>query len=453
VTAVQQLAFDGVTMPRITVEMAFGSTATEDLRAAGVFILGESFLDGPDVLGSLSWAEVSEDVKSLRYAGGFSDDTSGASPGTSTLVLDNSDGFYDPTVAESPSSGTVGVYPSTSRYPNTTEYPMPAPVEGPTEASEIDVGKPVQVTFTWADGNYRAFTHYVDRITVDAGQDPTVTFECVDGLDALGRAPVPEVPLAFGGDTSDQRLGRILDLAQWPTSMRSVETGLLTLEATTFGGQALPLAQEVTDTEQGRLFVDADGKVVFYNRMHVYTAARSLTVQATISDQGGAATEMVELAVTKDRARVYNHAAVTRAAEGAVEQVATDPASIAKYGIRSYPGQVGTLVPTDADAYALASWLVSQYGLPRTEVRQVTIDATAQGTWSELLPLQLFDRIRVVRDYGPVTIDRELLIFGYEVSITAEPMEWTITYSTVDPTTFVPFVLGTSVLGGTHRLA
>lgn len=447
---VQQIIFDGVKAPRITIEMAFGSTALEDLRAAGIFILGESVLGGPDVLGTVSWVEVTDDVRSLTYTGGFSDDTSGAAPGTSRLVLDNSGGSYDPTVAESPVS-LAEAYPATDRYPSTGDYPMPAPVVGPTEASQVDVGKPVRVSFTWADGTYAAFTHRVKRIILDAGYDPTVTFECVDGLEALGRAPIGELAdPAFAGDTADQRITRILDLAQWPTGMRSLETGLMTLAETTLGGQALPLAQEVADTEQGHLFIDPEGRVVFHNRTHIYTAARSLTVQATVTDQGGANVEAVELTVTKDWDRIYNQASVTRT--GGVEQVYVDAASVAKYGPLQYPGQVGTLAPSDADAYALASWLVSQYATPRTEVRQVVIDATAQGMWATLLPLRLFDRIRVVRDYGPVTIDRELLVFGFEVAITAEPVEWTYTFSTVDPSNFVPFTLGTSVLGGPDRL-
>lgn len=444
--------WDGVQGPRISVEVAYGATSLEDLRAAGIFILGESVLGGPDVLGTLSWVEIVNDVISLSYGAGFDDEISGAQPATSTVVLDGSTGSYDPTVAESPLS-LAGHYPSPTRFPSTTDFPRAAPVSGPVDASEVDVGKPLRVSYWWADETYSAFTHTVDKIRMSVGLDPVVTFECVDGLEALGRAPIPELAVpSFAGDTADQRLTRILDLAQWPTGHRSLETGLVILAETTLGGQALPLAQEVADTEMGRLYIDPDGILVFTNRMHIYTAARSLTVQATITDAGGANVEAYDQSppeVVKDRGRVYNQAHVTRT--GGVEQFAEDVASRAKYGPREYPGAVGALAPTDGDAFALASWLVSQYATPRTEVRELVIDATGQGMWATLLPLRLFDRLRFVRDYGPVTVDRELLLFGYRVDI--GPDEWQITMSTVDPTTFVPFVLGTSVLGGTHRLA
>lgn len=441
------MRFDGVQAPQVTVEMAFGSTSTADLRAAGTFILGESLLGGTDTLGNVSWVEVTDDVIGLTYRGGFDDEASDVSPGTSTITVENYSGVYDPTVAESPVS-LAGAYPSPTRYPSTGDYPLPAPLAGPTDAAEVDVGKPVRVRFTWAGTSYTAFTHYVDAISFDAGFEPTVTFSCVDGLEALGRVELGEIPPSFAGDLPGVRLGRILDLAGWPTSQRSLVDGVLTLAETTYGGYALPLAQEVADTESGRIFINPDGDFTFYSRLHNYVASRSKTVQATLSDVG-TDVDMLSLVIVKDRGRVYNQAKVTRT--GGVEQFAEDPTSRQTHGPRLYPGQIGALAPSDADAYSLASWLVAQYAQPRTEVRQVSIDATVQGMWAALLPLRLFDRIRVVRDYGPVTVDRELLIFGFEVSVS--PDQWTYTFSTVDPSQFTPFFLGVSTLDSVAQLA
>lgn len=442
------LAFDGVTAPEVLVDFAFGATSTADLAAAGTFILNDSTLGGTDTLGSVSWVSVVGDVVALEIRVGQDDETSGASVGTCSVTVENYSGAYDPTIAEFVDLPS-GVFPSVRLYPSTSLFPDELTFPDQTGAQQVDVGKPMRVRYRWGSTTYSRFTGQIDDITLDAGYEPTVTFSCVDGLESLGRAKIPELPAPlFAGDRADQRINRILNLAGFPSSRRSLEVGLLTLAATDYGDFALPLLQEVADSELGTIAVDPDGKFQFFNRLHVYTATRSTTVQATFSDVG-TDVDMLQLQVSKSRSRLFNEARVTR--DGGVEQVASDSASQTAYGIRSYPGQVGTLAPTDADALSLASWLVGRYSRPHAEVRQVTVDATAQGMWSVLLPLRPLDRIRVIRDYGPVTLDRELVIRGMQETVSQA--QWQFSFSTTNVVDFAPFILGTSTLGGPNQLA
>jgi len=440
--------FDGINAPEVIVEFAFGSTSTADLAAAGTFIIGSSLIGGPDKLGSVSWVQVADDVLSLDITTGQDDDTTGARPGTARVVVENYSGAYDPTQAEIVDVPT-GLFPSTSMFPDTTVFPDDLAFPDVLGAEQVDVGKPVRIRYRFGTTVYSRFSGQVDDITFDAGLEPTVTFDCVDGLDNLGRAQLAALAApAFDGDRSDVRIGRILDLGGWPTSQRSLETGLLTLSATAYGDFALPLLQQVADSELGTVMVDPDGKFVFYNRLHIYTATRSTTVQATLSDVG-TDVDMLSLAITKSRSKVYNEVHVTR--DGGVEQVAVDAVSKGKYGPRSYPGQVGVLAPTDGDAFSLASWLVSRYAQPHAEIRQVTVDATVQNMWATLLNLRPLDRIRVVRDYGPSTIDMQLIVYGLQEQVT--PLGWQYTFSTINVTDFTPFIIGTSLIGGPGKLA
>jgi hypothetical protein len=440
--------FDGVHAPEVIVEFAFGATSTADLARAGTFILNDSLLGGTDTLGSVSWANVTGDVVGLQISVGQDDETSGASIGTASVTVENYSGAYDPTVAEFVDIPS-GVFPSAGLFPGTGVFPDVGSFPDVTGAQQVDVGKPMRIRYRFGATTYSRFSGQIDEITFDAGYEPAVTFSCVDGLENLGRARLAELVVpAFDGDRSDVRAGRILDLAGFPSSRRTLEAGLLTLAPSDFGDFALPLLQEVADSELGTIGVDPDGRFQFFNRLHVYTATRSTTVQATFSDVG-TDVDMLQLQVAKSRSRVYNEARVTR--DGGVEQVAIDAASQAAYGPRSYPGQVGTLAPTDADAFSLASWLVGRYGRPHAEVRQVSIDASVQGMWTTLLPLRPLDLIRVIRDYGPVTLDRQLIVRGMQESVTQS--SWTFSFSTTNVLDFTPFVIGTSLLGGTGQLA
>jgi hypothetical protein len=264
----------------------------------------------------------------------------------------------------------------------------------------LDIGRPVWILADWQNVSYPLYYGFVAGIVPNYGTDPTVTFNCTDALELLGRAAVGTIGSSYDNDTTGVRAGRILDAAQWPSASRALDTGYSTCQATTFGDKALPLLQQVVDTELGRLYQDTSGNIVFYDRTRVYFASRSTTVQAVISDLG-TDVDMVDVSFAKDGALLFNEARVTR--NGGTEQVVQDASTVKSYGIRTYPNQAGPLLRTDADAFSMASWLVSKYKTPQVRIQQVTVEAASQGMWSALLPLKFLDRVRVVRAYGGAT--------------------------------------------------
>ncbi len=403
------MKFDGVTAPILLVQLAIGGNTSTDPSASG-FVLGVSQLNTGQ-LGLLDWVDISIDCDRVTFTRGMSGELEDASPGHATLTLDNFSGDYDPT-------NTAGQY-----------------------FGSLDVGVPVWIQAIWGTASYDLFRGFIDVITVDAGRDPSVTISCDDGLEVLGRA---SFTTAYpDGDATGVRVGRILDNAQWPSSLRTIDTGYSTCQATSGAdpaGFALPMLNDVLATELGLLAVDGSGNVVFYDRLHPYLNSRSQTVQATVSDANDV--DMLALQVSRDRSLVFTQARITR--NGGTEQVYGDTAAQTKYGVRTYGGQAGTLLRTDVDAASLATWIVGRFKTPVDRIRSVVIDGATQAQWATLLPLTFLDRMRAIRDYGPNTIDVQVVIIGMEQDITQD--SWLFTYNTRNVDAFNPFILNTSQL-------
>ncbi len=405
-----------LSLPTVTVSFAFGGSTVNDPNALGKFVLNTSTLGpaGTDVLGLLGWTQVPQaDVLAVQVTQGQADELSAPAPGSATILLDNSTGTYD--------------------WIN---------------GSQLSLGLPVMIQLSWAGTDYGWFRGTIENLTLDAAWDKTVTVSCVDALETLGRARVDTIVSQFDNDLTGTRVGRILDAADWPTSLRSIDAGLEHMQATTYGDNALPLLVECSDTEFGVLFVDGDGKINFYDRLHVYTATRSLNVQATFSDSG-TDVDMVDLSVVRSFDTVFTQASVTR--DGGTEQIYTDSTAANTYGIRTYSGSAGVKLRGDPDAADLASWIVARYKSPKDEVGQIQIDATTQtDMWATILALKLYDRVAISRDYGPETINLQLLLQGRSLQADASGSVQ-ITFATRNTDVFSPFILNSSTLNSTSR--
>lgn len=404
-------SLDGVNAPQIIVEVAFGGTTTID-PAGGYFVLDSSAL-GTGQLGAVGFVDVTADVQRVSFQRGQAGELEAASPGTCQVYLDNTAGTYDPLNPASPWYG------------------------------QLDVGVAVWVKAIWQGVTYPLFRGFTDSITLDAGFDPTVTLACTDGLEVLASAvlrsgfPYPD------GETTGARINRILDGAAWPTTLRKIDTGLSTCQQTVLGdaGSALQMVNDAVATELGFLAVDGNGAVVFYDRLHPYLAHRSQTVRATISDVG-TDVDMLEVTVSKQRDTIANRALITR--NGGIEQQADDVTSQTAYGIRTFSGTAGTLLRVDSDALSIGNWIVGRSKTPNVRVTHVTIHAETQGMWTTLLGLTYLDRIRVVRDYGPNTLDVQVIIQSLNHDITQD--YWEIGFDTRNIDSFKPFQLNTSKL-------
>lgn len=424
------MKFDGTNAPTMKISLAQAGGITSDLTSA------------------LTWTDFTAgEVQSVSITRGLSTEFDSAQSGKCTVVVDNLSGNYDP-------ANTAGPY-----YPN------------------LEIGKPMQVAGVFSSTTYPRFRGYIDDIQPNTGFEPTTTITLVDAVDLLSRAEIPARTVrdffgelvddpAYDGDTTGARIGRILDLAGRPATMRALDTGQSECAATVFGNFALPLVQEAVETELGWFFQDTTGTLQFKDRYAVLHDSTSTAVQATVSDVG---TDVDMLSITRRRGAntVFNDATVTRsqapappavpnlrlfprgplrftqareAADRPASQHVTDATSVTAYGLRSYPGSPGKLLRADQYAWAMASWLVSRYKTPADVVSSVEVDAAQNGTslWPALLALDLLYRIRVKRTYGkpaPFALDRQLLVLGLNEEITTD--SWHFTFNTVDPSRLV----------------
>ena len=177
---------------------------------------------------------------------------------------------------------------------------------------------------------------------------------------------------AWSGDRSDERIDRLLDLIGWPGDMRSLEVGASLLQgANGDDTELLAHVQAVERTEQGRFFVDPDGVVVFHSRHHHITSEDSLYPVAYLSDAGSGAEAFSGLETTFGEANVSNDVVAQRT--GGLAQRVTDQTSVDRYFQQSREDLSGLLSLTDAEARALAEYVLDRYKEPAVRVEALTL--------------------------------------------------------------------------------
>ena len=241
--------FNGTNAPTIVVEFDYGNR--------GLFTLGISPLGGTDVLGgsaALNWQPITiTDVRRIAIRRGKSQENQAIQPGTCSITVDNFSGNYDPDNAAS----------SFFWYGYST----------------LVRGMAVRVSAVWSSVTYVLFVGEIEDIATDVSLDPTVTFTAVDQLAGLANVSLSTIIAAYSGDTTAARIGRYLDLAEFPTSQRSL-TGARTMQPTTLGSNVLALCEEAAACEYGRFFIDRNGNA----KLIPYENLKTTTLQFALSD-------------------------------------------------------------------------------------------------------------------------------------------------------------------------
>lgn len=269
----------------------------------------------------------------------------------------------------------------------------------------------------------------------------------------------------WDGDTSGERLGRILDVIGWPATDRVIDTGQSILGPEPLGGSALDALKRVAAAEDGRLFIDGDGKVTFLNRHHTLL---DTTIVATWGDDGAAG----ELPYSTDGFEIKNDRDLIRNAAsghrpGGATQTHEDPTSSASFTRRDFSvGEVA--VRNDSELRNRLEYTVDKYKDPVTRIESIVIHPakapsppatwTSNQLWAAALGAKIGQRHRVKRRPQSVgdAIDLEVIVEGVEhrvgTSVQGAIADWeTVLYlSPADTKKY--WVLGTSELGVDTRL-
>ena len=251
------------------------------------------------------------------------------------------------------------------------------------------------------------FDGFIDdpRRVYDRRRGCTWQLRCYDLLALLAEDTVTDLANGLGaGEKTGARIGRLLDLAGVPVSMRDINTGLSDCAAHVAStNQLLPEIQKAVDTESGRVFVSADGKLTFQER---YSDPAFFSVAIGDSTTNSPAAHTVASGVE----RVFPRAEVTWSGG---TTAAEDTSAVAQFGRRTR--SLTTLIDNERYAESLAEWTTLRLSSIREYLPTISIGPFTDLTHAtQLLGLDLFDRLSVSRrPVGAVSSDTfDVLIEG-----------------------------------------
>ena len=227
----------------------------------------------------------------------------------------------------------------------------------------------------------------------------------------------------------DEMLAAVIEATAWPVSWQSIDASTVKYGGVKWGQDALTVLQGLALTEGGRLFVDKAGDLTFYNRSQDFTAARSITSQATYSDSGSAG--VIPFNAVGEIAYSDKHLAnkVTVTTANGVAFTSEDTTSQTTYGIVAKEITTSLASPSDAQTYA--DIYLTKYKSPSLRIAnwQVLPQAKPAVAFPKVLDSRLTDRItfEIKPNNVGTRISEEMLI--EEIVHEFTPDTWQTTFS------------------------
>lgn len=295
-------------------------------------------------------------------------------------------------------------------------------VNGASDGAAALVGTPVANDYVWIGAR---------------PSDPTEGFEgTIDEVAFYAAAPsaarldahYAAMSAPWDGDASGARVGKVLDLVDWPSADRHLDTGISTLQATALATSALEYAQKVEETENGSLYMTGQGKVRFRER-HAALKSPHNTSQATFGD-GAGELGYHDIVINHDDAQVRNLARITR--DGGVTQQASDATSIDDYFERTFE-RTGQLHDSDTESLSAAEWIVAHFKDAVVRVDSLVLrPGRAPATlYPQALGREMGDRVTVKRRPQAVgsAISTDVLVEGITHDVDVSSQMWQTTWN------------------------
>jgi hypothetical protein len=307
------------------------------------------------LLGGTLFYDVSQYVRQVSIRRGKSRQLDKFTAGNASIEFNNNTRTFDPEYASSPYFGQI--------IPKRT-------VKVSTGGSAVFYG----VVDDW-------------NLNYDLSGLSTAGADCVDGFTQLAQGALSAHTAT--SQLTGARLNAVLDRSEvaWPASLRDIDAGseLLQADAVDDGTNALDYLQLVNSSEPGSIFIGKDGSFVFKDR----TVAPVSAGQVIFADDGSGI-KFSAVNVVYGSELLYNYVQIERLNGGTA--IAQDADSISTYGQQALI-QSGLLLDTDADAEALADYLVSIYSEPeyRFETLAVQMEALTSAEQIKVLGLEIND--------------------------------------------------------------
>jgi len=358
-------------------------------------------LDGTTFVldGLTDFADVTDGARSIRIKRGRRDIADQFGAGTMTFVLDDTaaGGVFNPFATDSP------YYDPSNNKPGLAPMRL---VRLYRESELLFVGRIIDYDYNFAlDG------------------DDTVSVTCADDFYLLAQTVTDEVHI--DKELSGARIETILDLTEvnYPTgAARSIATGTVELGGHTGGGGGghdydlelgqivLDYLQLVNEAEQGRLFIDREGVLVFENRI-------GATLSAAVADFHDDGTNYpyrnVDISFGADK--VVNLVFVQSL--GNDSGTASDATSQSEYFIQSL-AVTGSLLDTDAACEALATYLLNPDPEPTFTAVEVAFSQLSDAQRDVVATIDIGDTITIEKSFingaSTTQLAQELAVEGVE---------------------------------------
>jgi hypothetical protein len=315
-------------------------------------------LDDPNIiLGGFVFVDVTSWVQSVSIQRGKSRLLDRYESGTATVSFNNSTRAFDPKYAASPFYGAI--------------YP--------------------RLNIRISVNGIRAFVGVVQdwNIEYDPAGPSFVSAYCSDRFTNLTQSVLPNDFQAL--ELSGSRVNSILSLPEvnWPLDARNIDAGdsLLQSDQIPENTDALTYLQLVESSEQGQLFIDKSGVLVFHQRSY----APNFNVTFADDNTG---IPYSEIEVVYGSELLYNR--VEANALGDEKVIAFDTASEDTYGVSTL-NLTDLLLENNSDVVDLTNFLLSVYKNPEYRFQKLVIalHKLSLANQNSVLDLELADLVYV----------------------------------------------------------
>jgi hypothetical protein len=244
-----------------------------------------------------------------------------------------------------------------------------------------------------SSGGIVQFAGLVDdwNLTYAPNGDSTASAACSDATSSFATQTIATRTNAV--QKSGERINAILDLPEinWPSTLRDVDTGLMTLGADTIADNtnALTYLRLVERSEPGAFFIGKSGNVIFRDRIAAPTSQG-----LTLADDGSGI-KYQSLRVQYGSELLANEIVVSSEISS-YEVTTLDLESIDTYGIFNLT-RTGLLINANGDVDELAEFYANKYSQPeyRFESVEVLLDELTDQEQSDLLGLEIGDVVEI----------------------------------------------------------
>lgn len=287
----------------------------------------------------------------------------------------------------------------------------------------------IQIYADYNGTRYYLFTgfisNYITNFSQGVDEISRVTLRCVDAFYILNGALITTVTGASAGDLSGTRVNEILDQVSYPTGLRDIQAGEITLQADPGTSRnSLDAIRTVEQTELGGFFVDAEGRATF---LSTDTITKSLNSVAYTFSDTGVGIAFQQSTINYDADILLNDVTITRS--GGTAQNRKNQASIDTYFTHSGERK-DLLMQTDTVALDAAGIILATRSDVELRIDSIQLNLDNPADTARIvagLNLELLDAVTVIKAMpGSSTASQTLLVQGLQHDLSNNRMTTTV---------------------------